>query len=332
MAVVLCCSHLASAQTLIRPETGIPAHRIVDEVSDSSGIGLNGYEGTVSLPSVVANPFQDSSTSPHSGANSGASSEQGGGAGAAAAVNPGAPLSQIQFQNVLIPESYGGSGYSNQFIVQPVISVNRMPGSFFEYHVVRPTLPVLDPTPDPDGPADAVGGLGDITLIDIYVHSTSKKGLIWGVGPIAVLPTSTSNQTGLGEWQLGPAVAVLDSSKKNWVLGALVQAPFSLASDSYSVQFQPIMTRLLANESYVGVGDLLWKLDDQNGNYNLPLSFRFGKVFQFGKQPINIFVQPEYTPRGLTSQSTAKYGAKLSMSFLLPGASFGYSPEKAARR
>lgn len=53
-------------------------------------------------------------------------------AGAGDAVNPGAPLSQIQFQNVFIPESYQSSGYSNQFILQPVFSVNRNPGSFFD--------------------------------------------------------------------------------------------------------------------------------------------------------------------------------------------------------
>ncbi len=164
------------------------------------------------------------------------------------------------------------------------------------------------------------------------MHQTKKKGLIWGVGPIAIFPTSSNRQTGLGEWQLGPSLAVLDSSKKNWVLGALAEVPFSLESDAYSVLFQPVFTRLLSNDRYVGVGDLLWKFDDQNGNYNIPLSFRVGKVFKFGKQPINIFFQPQYTPRGLTSQPTAKYGFKLSCTFLLPGAEFGYSKEKAARR
>jgi hypothetical protein len=76
----------------------------------------------------------------------------------------------------------------------------------------------------------------------------------------------------------------------------------------------------------------LWKFDDQNGNYNLPLSLRMGKVFKAGKQPINIFLQPQYTPPGLTSQPSAKYGVKLSITFLLPGAEFGYSKEKAEKR
>ncbi len=70
---------------------------------------------------------------------------------------------------MFVPESYGASGYSNQFIVQPVFSVNRKPGSFLEYHVVRPTLPILEPNPDPDGP---IGDIGS----QLWVESDGKVG------------------------------------------------------------------------------------------------------------------------------------------------------------
>ena len=182
-------------------------------------------------PSANWNPWQEPQAGAASGAGPGgsAATEGGGGAGAGDAVNPGAPLSQIQFQNVFVPESYGASGYSNQFIVQPVFSVNRKPESFFPYHVVRPTLPIFEPNPDPDGPIGDIGGIGDLTLIDVYVHETKKKGLIWGVGPVVNFPTSSNRQTGLGEWQLGPTFAVVDSSKKNWVFAALFEVPFSVS-------------------------------------------------------------------------------------------------------
>ena len=104
------------------------------------------------------------------------------------------------------------------------------------------------------------------------------------------------------------------------------------SSANNSVVLQPVFTKLLSRQRYIDWGDLSMTLDDQNSGYNLPLSVRFGKVFKAGKQPINIFVQPQYTPDGFHSGPTAKYGVKLSMSFLLPGASFGYSKEEAARR
>lgn len=252
-------------------------------------------------------------------------------AGAAAANNPGVPLSQWQFQNAFLPESYNSSGYANQFIVQPVIAIALKPDSYFKYHIVRATFPVLAPVADPDGPTPDIAGTGDITYFDLYFPESRREGVKWGVGPVAILPSST-NGNGLGEWQLGPSFAVINSSKKNWIYGFLIEVPFSLESNAYAIQMQPIFTRLLEDEWYVAIGDLLWKFDDQNRGYHIPLSFKVGRVIKAGTQPINIFLQPEYTPPGLTTSPTAaKYGIKLSVSFLLPGAKFGYNPDKACK-
>jgi hypothetical protein len=269
----------------------------------------------------------------------GAGADGGGGVSAADAVNPAAPISSIQFQNTFIPESYNSTGYANQFIVQPVISFALKPDRYFDYHIIRPTFPILEPVPDPDGIVPDRGGTGDITYLDVYFReSKTKEGLVWGVGPIALFPSAgnpsllTGNfQTGLGEWQLGPTAVVINSGKK-WITGALALIPFSLESDAYSVNLQLVANRILKDGAYVGIGDLAWKLDDQKGNYNIPLNIRIGKVFTFGKQPLNIFLQPQYTPPGLTSQPTAKYGVKLNITFLLPGAEFGYSESRAKEK
>jgi hypothetical protein len=149
---------------------------------------------------------------------------------------------------------------------------------------------------------------------------------------VIVFPTSTNpdfihgdRQLGLGEWQLGPAFAYINAALiEKLTLGALLEAPFSFESDAFSVTVQPIFTKLLHDEWFVGIGDLAWKISDQNDNYNFPLSLQVGKVVKAGELPLKIFLQPEYTPAGLTSQPTTKYGVKLSVSFLLPGAKFGY--------
>jgi len=199
-------------------------------VSSSSSYGewLNSSKPSNPYPSANWNPWQEPQAGAEPGSGGSAAAEGGGGAGAGEAVNPGAPLSQIQFQNVFVPESYGASGYSNQFIVQPVISVNRKPGSFFEYHVVRLTLPILEPNPDPDGPIGDIGGIGDLTLVDVYVHQTKKKGLIWGVGPVISFPTSSNRQTGLGEWQFGPAFAVVLSLPLKSIVAVSIESLFGL--------------------------------------------------------------------------------------------------------
>ena len=106
----------------------------------------------------------------------------------------------------------------------------------------------------------------------------------------------------------------------------------SLESDIYSITVQPLFTKLLKGEKWIGIGDLAMKFDDQNGGYNIPLSIQFGKIMMAGKQPFKVFIQPQYTPAGFTTQDAAKYGVKLSVSLLLPDAKFGYSKEKAEKR
>ena len=117
------------------------------ERSDGFGSGLHGY--------VVR------------GQNEGGSSETG--AGAASAVDPSVPLTQLRLQNVFVPSTYDASGYSNEVRLQPVLPLH-LNLEFFPYHIVRPTLPIFAPTANPDGPQGVQGGVGDLVLLDVYAH------------------------------------------------------------------------------------------------------------------------------------------------------------------
>lgn len=244
----------------------------------------------------------------------------GDGAGAAAAVNPAVPLTQLQVQNFFIPHTFGASGYSNRVILQPVVPLNIAEDAFFPYHIVRPTLPVISPSPDPAGPAGVAGGLGDLLIVDAFIHPMKELQSSVGAGYVSVLPTATDPQLGLGEWQFGPSAFFITRAVPKWVIGVLYQMPFSMESDAYSAQAQLIATRLLEDNWYVGWGDELLILDSHSGDYHLPLTTRIGKVVVLGKQPINIFVQGLYTPDGFHQGPGAQWGAKLNVTFLFPNA------------
>ena len=276
--------------------------------------GKLGADSSASFPSGHPQALFDSEGVIFRGQSGGSG---GGGAGAGAATDPSVPLAQMQFQNVFIPETHDASGYSNQFIIQPVIPIH-LDFEFFPYHIIRPTLPVIAPTADPDGPLGVEGGLGNLTIIDIVVHPIEKLKTNFGAGYVAVIPTATDPQLGSREWQLGPTIFAVTKVVPKWNLGALVQVPFSMESSDYAVQMQPIAVRLLHDEWYVGWGDLLWTMDDQNGNYNLPINLRLGKVCKVGDQPLNIFVMPFYTPDGLRKGPASEWGIKLSVTFLFP--------------
>ncbi len=247
----------------------------------------------------------------------------GGGAGAAAATDPSQPLAQLQLQNVFTPETYDASGYANTFIIQPVIPLNIGKDSFFEYHIIRPTLPIIAPTADPNGPLGVHGGLGDTTIVDAFFHPNKELKTNFGIGYVAILPTRTHPALGRGEWQFGPSIAVISRLVPKWVVGGLVEVPFSSESDAYSVQMQAIALRLLPNEWFIGWGDQILKFDDQNGGYEIPLSLQLGKVAKVGKTPMKFFVEPIYTPEGLRSgPGGAEWGIKLNATILFPEAKF----------
>jgi len=60
-------------------------------------------------------------------------------------------------------------------------------------------------------------------------RSASKPGkLIWGVGPVIVLPTATAPQLGQGKLSLGPGIVLL-TTPGHWVIGALANSVWSIA-------------------------------------------------------------------------------------------------------
>ncbi len=248
--------------------------------------------------------------------------DDGGGAGAGQAVDPSVPLAQLQIQNEFVLSTYNASGYSNRLVLQPVVPIH-INSELFPYHIVRPTLPVIAPTPDLDGPLGVEGGLGDLLLLDVYAHPIPDLKLNLGVGYAAILPTATDPQLGLREWQLGPAAFAVSTAIPKWVIGGIYQQPFSLESNAYVLQTQLIATRLLPDNWYLGWGDRLWTLDTQNGDYDMAICARVGKVVSLGTHPVNIFIQPSYTPKGMHSGSNDEWNIKLSVSLLFPKAKFG---------
>ena len=240
------------------------------------------------------------------------------------ATDPTAILTQLQFQNIFTPSTYDSHGYSNTFIIQPVIPISKK--GFIPTQVIRPTLPLSVSTADPDGPLGETSTIGDLVLFDIFLPERKSWGQ-WGLGPIFVLPTANSDLTGQGKWQVGPAFVVFYSKIKKWQLGGLVQNPISFAGDddrpaTSKFQFQPIVIRHFSKGWYAGTGDLQYSYDWLTETYNLPFNFKIGKVQKIGSRTVNLFAQPFWTPEDFQSGGKGQYGFKLNVTFLLPEINF----------
>jgi hypothetical protein len=124
---------------------------------------------------------------------------------------------------------------------------------------------------------------------------------------------------------------VISRAIPKWIVGGLVEVPFSLESDAYTVQMQGIALRLLPNEWFIGWGDQILRFDDRNGGYDIPLSLQFGKVAKVGGTPMKFFIEPIYTPEGLRSgPGGPKWGIKLNVTLLFPEAKL-YAPLLSGR-
>lgn len=234
------------------------------------------------------------------------------------ATNPAAPLVQLQFQNVFIPESYAADGYANQFIVQPVIPIAKQ--SWFPRSLWRLTIPLLT-QPDLDVGIDGTGGLGDITLLGGPVFDYDWGMLV--VGGVLTMPTATDSRLGARQWQLGPVIGpIFTKVIPKTQFGAIIFQQWGLggAGDQYTdiLSIQPVLTYHFDKGWYTGVGDYIWTFNwETNENY-IPLSFKVGRVFTMGDQPVNIFISPYYNV-GDEVAGQGQWGIKLSFTLLFGG-------------
>jgi hypothetical protein len=108
----------------------------------------------------------------------------------------------VSIFNDLVLGSRGGTVLAKQLLIQPVIPIPGLK-RFPVGQIIRPSIPIVT-SPGPD----RTTGLGDITLIDIFLPERYERGA-WGIGLVLVSPTATDDQLGQENWQIGPPASVM---------------------------------------------------------------------------------------------------------------------------
>ena len=182
-----------------------------------------------------------------------------------------------------------GSGYKSVTLIQPVvpISLGR------DWNVLsRSILPLTYQSHvDSDG---SEGGLGDWTQSFFFSpKAPTKGGIIWGVGPVFMLPTATDDALGTGKWSAGPTFIVL-TQKSGWTVGMLANQLWSFAgsTDRPSVNklfLQPFvafstkkaMTFTLNTESTYD-----WK--NSTDRWLVPINLSASQIIKVGNQIVSL--------------------------------------------
>jgi hypothetical protein len=208
--------------------------------------------------------------------------------------NPTAPLTLIQFRDVVAPRVPSFGNPSNLLQLQPVFPI--FPSWLLPFEqLMKMTLPF----PTTPGPGSETG-LGDFSFFDVVTFNQSWGK--WGFGPALVFPSATSTNLGQGKWQAGPAVAVIYTGVKNLTVGVVAQNPISFAgpSDRASVNtlsLTPTLTYNLPHGWFAGYNDFDITFDWENGGRaTVPIGPQVGKIFALGKIAVSFSVEGAWVP------------------------------------
>lgn len=163
-------------------------------------------------------------------------------------------------------------------------------------------------------------GLGDATVSLFFSPKPSPSGLIWGAGPILLLPTATDSLLGGKKWGAGPTAIAL-AMPGPWTVGALANHVWSFAGDGDRPEIsntflQPFVaytwpsawTASVQSESTYN-----WKIE----KWSVPVNAAVSKLVRWGKLPVSLQVGAGYW---LESPETAAEGwrFRLQANFVLP--------------
>ena len=235
------------------------------------------------------------------------------------AQNPVGNLVSVPFQNNSNLNFGPEKNTQNILNIQPVIpvSVNE------EWNIITRTIVPVVSQPALYPGDDRTNGLGD-TVFTAFLSPAKPGSVIWGAGPVVQLPTNTSSQLGNRNWGMGLSGVVLHLEHDDpWVYGVLVNNIWSLSDSgtggSYNnATIQPFINYNLADGLYLTSSPVItvdWKAESSQ-RWVVPLGGGVGKIFHFGKLPVNMQLAAYYNV--VTPDDGASWQIRAQIQFMFP--------------
>ena len=229
--------------------------------------------------------------------------------------NPVADLISLPFQ-LNYDENIGpdDSGSRWTLNVQPVIPISLNS----EWNLIsRTIIPFVSTDGIPSG-SGSKNGLGDTVQSFFFSpKEPTASGWIWGAGPVLVLPTSTDDRFGAGEWGAGLTGVALRQSGP-WTYGALANHIEDIDGDTdISATFlQPFMSYTTPT-AWTFTVNTESTYDWEAEQWSVPINVLASKLVTFGNQPVSIGGGVRYWADSGTNQPGG-WGVRFVMTFLFP--------------
>jgi len=228
--------------------------------------------------------------------------------------NPVAALISVPLQNNFEFGVGPFDGFKYNLNIQPVIPVSL--GENWNM-ISRTIVPVISQS-DVTARGNSETGLGDVAQSLYFSPKEVQNGLVWGVGPILLIPTATNDALGMKKWTIGPN-ALLLKIKGQWTYGALVNHMWSYAGtgtgDINATFFQPFVTYATKTGSSVTVASE----NTQSWNFDIFGGFAgvyYSKVTSFGNQMVQLGGGPKFYYGN--NPMNPKWGIRANLILLFP--------------
>ena len=178
-----------------------------------------------------------------------------------------------------------GSGWRMTTNVQPVIPIalNK------DWNLISRTILPIIHQGNVTGPNTSQNGIGDVVQ-SIFFSPSKTEPLIWGVGPVVLVPTATNGALGARQLGLGVTVVAL-KQRSGWTVGALWNHMWRVAGGSgrpnvNSDFIQPFLA-YSTKDGWTYTINTESVYDWTANHWNVPVHGSISKVVRFGKQPVS---------------------------------------------
>lgn len=166
--------------------------------------------------------------------------------------------------------------------------------------------------------SDSEFGLGD-TVQSFFVSpkAPTAGGWIWGAGPVLLLPTSTDDRFGAGEWGVGVTGLAL-RQVGGWTYGALGNHIVDVDGDIQinSTFVQPFVT-YTTPDAWTFSLNTESTYDWESEQWSVPINANVSKLVSFGNQPISLGAGVRYWADG-PEGGPEGWGLRLNATLLFP--------------
>ncbi|MEE4010794.1 transporter [Roseibium sp. FZY0029] len=231
--------------------------------------------------------------------------------------NPVASLISVPFQ-WNYDHGFGPSdGDKVTLNIQPVIPISLNE----HWNLISRTIVPVVWQDDIAGNSGTQFGLSDTTQSFFFSpKEPTAGGIIWGLGPVMLLPTGTDDLLSTRKWGAGPTGVVLRQSGP-WTYGGLANHVWSFAgdgnrSDVNSTFLQPFLS-YTTKDAWTFTLNSETTYDWTSNEWSVPINAMVAKLVTIDKQPISLQAGVRYYAAS-SDNGPDGFGARAAVTFLFP--------------